>query len=138
MTEMKKASWLRKIIGSLLVAIFAMIHLNFIVQNSTAVSLGFVAVLVFMIYKSNIVSLKPKVQHLQYKTLSILSFLLPISAIIYTFIFTSKALQETTSEAEAAGTAIGSAIGGTLVIGLTFVLGLSFGIVFYLMGRKKS
>lgn len=93
--------------------------------------------LALVIYYSNKKSIKEEVVHLQYKTLSILSFLLPISAIIYTFVFTGSVVSQQTTEASKAGAAIGGAIGGGIIIFLTFIAGLVLGIVFHLMAKKK-
>lgn len=134
----KKASWARKIIGSLMIAILACFHASLIFQNGNAVLIGFFLVLSLSIYYSNKESVKEKVIHMQYKTLSILSFLLPVSAIIYTFVFAGSAVGEQTSEAAKAGAAIGSAVGGGIVIVLAFIIGLVLGIVFHLMSKKNK
>lgn len=137
MTTTHKSSWARKIIGSLFIAILASFHANLLFQNSNATLIGFFLVLALSIYYSNKKGDKEEVVHLQYKTLSILSFLLPVSAIIFTLVFTGSAVGEETSEAAKAGAAIGSAIGGGIIIVITFIAGLSLGIVFHLLARKK-
>tara|TARA_B100001093_G_C26778103_1_gene993316 strand:- start:239 stop:664 length:426 start_codon:yes stop_codon:yes gene_type:complete len=60
-------------------------------------------------------------------TASILSFLLPVSSMIYTGIFIAE---ETSGTAEAAG----GLIGGALVTGITGVFGFFMGVVFLLIG----
>lgn len=137
MTTAHKASWARKIIVSLFIAILASFHANLIFQNSNVILIGFFLVLALSIYYSNKENEKEEVVHFQYKTLSILSFLLPVSAIIYTLVFAGSAVGEETSEAAKAGVAIGSAIGGGIIIVITFIAGISLGIVFYLLSRKK-
>ena len=60
-------------------------------------------------------------------TASILSFLLPVSSMIFTGIFIAE---ETSGAAEATG----GLIGGALVTGITGVFGFFMGIVFLLIG----
>jgi len=132
-----KTSWIRIMLGSLLVAILASIHFNFLSQGQY-VGTGFLIVLALTIFLSKKKESKEIVKHFQYKTASILSFLLPISAIIYSFVFTGLAVQGEASDAAQAGAAIGGAIGGGIVIFLSFIVGLSLGIVFYLMGKTKK
>lgn len=71
-----------------------------------------------------------------FKWASILSFFLPVSALLYAFVFAGNVISQTSSEAEQAGAAIGSVVGGGLVVGVAVVFGFSLGIVFYLLGRK--
>ena len=128
----------RKIFLSLLTAILAIFHINFLIQNTTAIWIGFLLVSGVMIYKSYKLEIKEAVKHFQYKTLSILSFLLPVSAALYAFVFTSKAVTSSSNEFEQAGSALGGMIGGGILIFFTFLIGMSLGITFFLMSRKKA
>ena len=123
---------------SLLTAIIAAFHFNFFIRNGSVVLVGFVLVLVYMIWKSGKVKVVHEVKHFQYKTLSILSFLLPVSAIIYTLIFTGTAVSNSGNEYEQAGSAIGGLIGGGIVTFFAFVVGLSLGITFHILSKKSS
>lgn len=60
-------------------------------------------------------------------------FLLPISSIIFMFVFGAKAVSSTTDQFQQAGAAIGTAIGGTFIVGLAFVFGLLGGIIMHLI-----
>jgi hypothetical protein len=57
------------------------------------------------------------------------SFLTPLAAIFYTSSYSAK-------EAESAAEQAGAAIGGGIVTVFAFILGLSIGIVFYLLSRR--
>lgn len=132
-----KVSWPRIILGSLLVTVLALFHFNLLLQGQY-LGIGFIVLLAGSIYLSRRKTTKEELKHFQYKTASILSFLLPVSAMIYSFVFAGMAVQSETSEAAQAGAAIGSAIGGSIVIVLSFIIGLSLGIVFHLMSRPKK
>lgn len=63
-------------------------------------------------------------------------FLLPISAIVFTFVIGAKAVNSTNDGAEQAGAAIGMAIGGTFIVILAFIIGLIGGIIMHLITNK--
>lgn len=131
----QNASTLRLILGSLLLGVLAYFHFNFLLQGKASGWLMLVVIVgVFWISKQK--EKKALVQKFQYKTASILSFLLPVSAFIYSVVFTDGAVRDAGSEAEQAGTAIGSVIGGGIVVGISFIVGLSLGITLYIMSRK--
>jgi len=73
-------------------------------------------------------------------TSSIISFLLPISAIIYSFSFMATKIDR--SDEFAGAQAVGAAIGGSLVTGLYSIFGFFLGVVFLiiglLIGREKT
>lgn len=128
----------RKILGSLLIAVLGLLHLNFIVNIPTVTWIGFFLILALAIWKSGKEETKIDLKHFQYKTASILSFLLPLSAIIFSMVFAGKSVMDAGSEAEQAGAAIGSAIGGFAIVAVAFVFGLMLGIVFHLMSKTKK
>lgn len=127
----------RIVLGSFLCAFLAYFHFNFLLQGNGA---GWLMLVVFGLcfWKSKTLKVRDAVKHFQFKTASILSFLLPVSAMIYSFVFTGMAVEGAGSEAEQVGSAIGGLIGGGIVIGLSFVVGLSLGITFYILSRKKK
>lgn len=68
-------------------------------------------------------------------------FFLPLSAIVFSFVLGSQTVSSTTNEFEQAGAAIGTAIGGTFVVILAFIIGIIGGIIMHLVtGRydKKA
>jgi len=68
-------------------------------------------------------------------------FLLPLSAIVFSFVLGSKAVSSTTNGFEQAGAALGTAIGGTFVVVLSFIIGLAGGVIMHLitnMYEKKA
>ncbi len=131
------ASMMRIILGSFLSAFLAYFHFNFLLQGNGA---GWLILLVFglCLWKSKALKTKDAVKHFHFKTASILSFLLPVSAMVYSFVLTGMAVEGAGSEAEQVGSAIGGLIGGGIMVGLSFVIGLSLGITFYILSRKKK
>lgn len=63
-------------------------------------------------------------------------FLLPLSAIIFSFVFGSQTISSTTNEFEQAGAAIGAAIGGSVVVVLAFMIGIIGGIIMHLVSGR--
>ena len=63
-------------------------------------------------------------------------FLLPLSAIVFSFVLGSKAVSSTTNEFEQAGAALGTAIGGTFIVILSFIIGLAGGVIMHLITNK--
>jgi len=63
-------------------------------------------------------------------------FLLPLSAIVFSFVLGSKAVSFTTNGFEQAGAALGTAIGGTFVVVLSFIIGLAGGVIMHLVTNK--
>lgn len=65
------------------------------------------------------------------------AFLLPISALVMTFVIGGKAVGELNGqEAAQAGAAIGTAIGGMFAVGIAFVFGLFGGIILHLLANR--
>lgn len=65
------------------------------------------------------------------------AFLLPISALVMTFVIGGKAVGELGGqEAAQAGAAIGTAIGGMFAVGIAFVFGLFGGIILHLLANR--
>lgn len=60
-------------------------------------------------------------------------FLLPISSIVSTFVTGAKVIGETQGDLQQAGAAIGTAIGGVFLVGLTFVIGLFGGLIMHVL-----
>jgi len=63
-------------------------------------------------------------------------FLLPLLAIVFSFVLGSKAVSSTTNGFEQAGAALGTAIGGTFVVVLSFIIGLAGGVIMHLITNK--
>jgi len=131
----QKNSVIRLIWGSLLISFFGMIHVNFLTLGSLA-GISFLVLFALAYFFGMKKDSKVDLKRFHYKTASILSFLLPISAFIYGIMFTNNAMQSATDEIGRAGAATGGAIGSTLIVVLSFIFGLSFGIAFYLMSKK--
>ena len=90
-------------------------------------AMAFLVAWVFNIYKS-FKSKSPKAAwSFQFFESGILCFLLPVASVIYTGVFM---VNKTQGGAEA----VGAAIGGGLMTGISGVVGLFFGIVFLVLG----
>ena len=79
---------------------------------------------------------KHKVIATYFKATEIACFLLPIAALVLTFIVGAHAVNNSSSGAEQAGAAIGTAIGGIFAVGIGFVIGLFGGIIMHLLAKK--
>lgn len=64
------------------------------------------------------------------------AFMLPVSAIVLSLVIGSEAITSTSSSVEQAGAAIGTAIGGTFITGLSFMIGITVGIIFHIIANK--
>jgi uncharacterized membrane protein len=62
-------------------------------------------------------------------------FLLPISALVLTFVIGSQAVNSTTGAAQA-GAAIGVAVGGMMAVVLGFMVGVAGGIIMHLLSNR--
>ncbi|MDD3488113.1 MAG: hypothetical protein PHH35_02055 [Candidatus Pacebacteria bacterium] len=71
-----------------------------------------------------------------FRSTEISFFLLPVSSLVFTFVLGSKAIISTTNEFEQVGAAFGTAIGGMFVIVLSFVIGLTGGVILHLIANK--
>jgi hypothetical protein len=100
------------------------------------VGIAFLVFWVLFIWFVSKVSNKNKIIHDSLRISEIGFFLLPISALALTFILGSNAINTSTSGAEQAGAAIGTAIGGTFVVGIAFVIGLFGGIILHLISGR--
>lgn len=63
-------------------------------------------------------------------------FLLPVSAIMLSFGFGIKAISSTTNGCELAGSMIGTAIVGTIIVVVSSIIGLAGGFIMHLIGNK--
>jgi hypothetical protein len=100
---------------------------------NTSVGIAFFLIWALMIWSVWQLTEKNHVLERFFRQTEIAFFLLPISSIIFMFVFGAKAVSGTSNEFEQAGAAIGTAIGGTFVVGLAFVIGLLGGIIMHLI-----
>ena len=63
-------------------------------------------------------------------------FLLPVSAIVFTFVEGARAVGSTSNQYSQAGAAIGTAIGGTVIVVLAFIIGIIGGIIMHIVTGK--
>lgn len=97
--------------------------------NYKAIPLAFVVALPIFAYLMYRKATKKSMASGMFFWLAVESFLTPLAAILYT---SSYAEAETQTAAGAAG----AAIGGGIVTIFTFIIGVSIGVVFYLISRR--
>lgn len=101
--------------------------------GNKALGLGFLAIWFVMIWSAWQLTEKYHISERLLRLTELGFFLLPISAVIYTFVIGARVVGSAGSEAQQAGAALGTAIGGTFVVGLMFVVGLIGGIIMHLI-----
>lgn len=124
-----------KILLALLPALIFTQNYAWMTANSY-LGIGFLIIWVLMILSAWQLTEKNHIMERLYRLTEIAFFLLPISAIILSFVIGSKAVETATSEATQAGAAIGTAIGGTFVVILAFIIGVIGGIIMHLITSK--
>jgi hypothetical protein len=123
---------LRKILLALLPTLVFTQNYGMMTGNK-ALGLGFLAIWLVMIWSAWQLTEKYHINERLLRLTELGFFLLPISAVIYTFVIGARVVGSAGSDAQQAGAAIGTAIGGTVVIGLMFVVGLIGGIIMHLI-----
>lgn len=101
-------------------------------------ALGFLAIWAITVWSCWKLTEKNHVLERLFRLTEIAFFLLPVSAIILSFMFGSK-VSEAAKQGGAgaqAGASIGVAIGSTFAVGVAFVIGLVGGIIFHLVTGK--
>ncbi|MFA6466759.1 MAG: hypothetical protein WCV71_02800 [Patescibacteria group bacterium] len=98
--------------------------------------IAFIVIWALMIWSVWKIDNKYKILQKIFRATEIGFFLLPISAIILTFVIGAQAVNSTNDEFAQAGAAIGTAIGGTFIVVLAFIFGLSGGIILHLIANK--
>lgn len=105
-------------------------------SGNKVLGISFLVFWILLIFNTWHVSNKHKVIATYFKATEIACFLLPIAALVLTFIVGAQAVSSTTNGAEQAGAAIGTAIGGVFAVGIGFVVGLFGGIIMHLLAKK--
>lgn len=128
---MKKHLILKVLLALLPTIIFV---INYIwMTASESAGMAFLLIWILIIWSASQFTEKNHILERLFRLTEIAFFLLPISSIIFVFVFGAQSIASTSNEFEQAGAAIGTAIGGTFVIGLAFVFGLLGGIIFHLV-----
>lgn len=123
---------LRKVLLALLPALVFTQNYGLMTGNK-ALGFGFLAIWLVMIWSAWQFTEKNHISERLLRLTELAFFLLPISAVVYTFVLGARVVGHAGSNAEQAGAAIGTAIGGTFVVGLMFVIGLIGGIIMHLI-----
>jgi len=100
------------------------------------IGLAFLIIWAIMVWSVSQLSEKNQIMERLFRLTEISFFLLPLSAIVFMFVFGSVAVNSATNGAEQTGMAIGTFIGGTFVVILAFVIGLAGGIIMHLIAHK--
>jgi len=124
-----------KILLALLPALILTQNYAWMTLNSY-VGIAFLIIWALMIWSVYQFEEKNHIVERLFRLTEISFFLLPLSAIVFTFVLGSKAVSSTTNGMEQAGAALGTAIGGTFIVVLSFILGLAGGIIMHLVTNK--
>jgi hypothetical protein len=98
--------------------------------------IGFIIIWILMIWNVHQFTEKNHILERFFRLTEISFFLLPVSALILTFIIGSRVLSSSVNEFEQAGGAIGTAIGGVFIIIIAFIIGVAGGIIMHLITKK--
>lgn len=132
--DTKKHIVLKILLGLLPAAIFTQ-NYAWMTAN-TKLGIGFLIIWAIVVWSVWQLNEKNHIMERLFRLTEIAFFLLPVSAIILSFVLGSKAVGSTTNEFEQAGAAIGTAIGGTFIVVLAFIFGVIGGIIFHLITSK--
>lgn len=105
-------------------------------SGNKVLGIAFLVFWILLVFNTWQLTNKYKVIATYFKATEIACFLLPIAALVLTFIVGAQAVSNTTNGAEQAGAAIGTAIGGVFVVGIGFVVGLFGGIIMHLLAKR--
>lgn len=103
---------------------------------NTRLGVSFLIIWILMIWSVWQFSEKNHIFERLFRLTEVAFFLLPISAISFSFLIGSRAVSSVASEVGKAGAAIGMAIGGTVAVVLAFIIGIIGGIIMHLIAGK--
>lgn len=129
--------WARIVLGSLIPALIGAMHAIFL-SLGTYFNIIFVIILAILIFFSYRKENKEEIKHMQWKISSICSFLLPLSALLNSFIITGMLAAKNSDSSYQTGVAIGGILGGGVLTFFAFIIGISLGIVFYILSKKSK
>lgn len=132
--EFLKKHVVLKVLLALLPAVIFTQNYAWMTQNAY-LGFAFLLLWILMIWSLSQLVEKNYILERTFRLTEIAFFLLPISAIVLTVMFGAQSISQGNG-AEAAGAAIGTAIGGTFLIGISFVVGLIGGLILHLLAGK--
>jgi hypothetical protein len=124
-----------KILLALLPAVIFWQNYAWMTLNSY-LGIAFLIVWALMIWSAWRFTEKNHILERYFRLTEISFFLLPLSAIVFSFVLGSQAVSSTSNEFEQAGAALGTAIGGTFAVVLAFIIGLAGGVIMHLITNK--
>ena len=124
-----------KVLLALLPALIFWQNYAWMTSNSY-MGIGFLIIWVLMIWNVYQFTEKNHILERFFRLTEISFFLLPLSALVLTFIIGSKMISSSANQFEQAGGAIGTAIGGTFITIIAFIIGIAGGIIMHLVTKK--
>ena len=124
-----------KILLALLPALIFWQNYAWMTGNSY-MGIGFFMIWILMIWNVYQFTEKNHILERFFRLTEISFFLLPVSALVLTFVIGSKVISSSANEFEQAGGAIGTAIGGTFITIIAFMVGIAGGIIMHLVTKK--
>jgi hypothetical protein len=100
------------------------------------IGIGFIVIWAILIWSAWKFNEKNHIIERYFRLSEIALFLLPISAIILTFVIGSQAINSTSDSFAQAGAAVGTAIGGTFIVIISFIIGIVGGIIMHLITNR--
>lgn len=135
MEQKSKKHLILKILLALLPAI--LLYFNYALMSSNSMlGLAFLIIWAVMIWSVWQLEEKNSILERFFRLTEIGFFLLPLSSLILTFVFGAQVTSQAGDSFEQAGAAIGTAIGGTFIIIISFIVGITGGIVMHLITNK--
>ncbi len=128
---MKKHLFLKVLLALFPAVIFEMNYAW--MTGNKAVGIGFLLLWALIIWSVWQMTEKNHIIERLFRETEIAFFLLPLSAIVLTFVLGAETISDTSDQFEKVGTAIGTAIGGAFIVGLSLVIGIVGGIVMHLI-----
>ena len=131
----------KHVLLKLLVALLpTLVFLQDYAWMTTNKMVGFAFVILFVVILWSAWSFEDKnaIFERYFRLMEVGFFLMPLSALVMTFIFGSQAIISSTDGISQAGVAIGTAIGGTVVVAIAFVVGLTMGFVMHLVSGSYA
>jgi len=137
MKKHKNEHLLLKILLALLPTLIFVQNYAWMTANK-AVGIVFIILWAFIIFTAWSFTERNHIFERYFRLTEVGLFLMPLSGLIMTFVLGSQAMGSTTDELSQAGAAIGTAIGGTFIVGIAFVVGIPVGIIMHLVANNYS
>jgi len=135
MEPAKKRYSVLKVLLGLLPALILTQNYAWMTSNRS-MGVGFLIIYALVIWSAWFFTEKNHILERHFRLTEVALFLLPISSVILSFSIGASAISSTTDEFAQAGAAIGSAVGGFIVIAVSFVVGITGGVIMHLIANN--